>query len=67
MVPMAMAPIWLALPIWPTMAISTMPNKGTVMLVMMLGKANRRICLFIFYLPKCLKPRYMMLMSVCRE
>ena len=46
MVAIAIAPMYCSLPICPTIAKSTIPNKGTVIVVIMLGMASRRICLF---------------------
>ena len=43
--PTAMAPMYVALPMWPTMAVSTSPSSGTVMFVTMAGSAIFRICL----------------------
>lgn len=42
---MVIAPIWLGLKC-PTIAISTIPNKGTVIFVMILGNASPKIFLF---------------------
>ena len=46
LVPMVMAAIWSRLS-RPTMAISTMPSRGTVILVMIFGIVSCRIFLFI--------------------
>lgn len=69
MPPTAIAPIYDAAPRCPTMATSTSPSSGTVMLLTIAGRAMLSICLFLLSIVICflLHAQYGQCCRMCRR